>query len=640
MNITGFEIENFKGIRKAKIEFSDNDVARIHTLVGLNESGKTTLLEAMHSFAPDSEVESVVDDTRSTKDQTEKWVPKGQIANFTGEVSVLAHVECLDDEWQEICESLESEHGIDIDQETLKNKFTIRRAYKYENGDYSKRVMYVGLLDSVRARERQQRKFRPLSNENRKIFWREVFRRIPTVAYYPTFFFDFPEKIYLTSAPRGKKTTNKFYRQLFTDILDYEGSGYTIEGSILNRVRNSDFHLSWTDWNSLFRGSPSEDKVKQVIARAERAVTKVVFSKWNEVFGEEVGNKEISIYLDYDKGKASTDGDGNKTDAVEHDVYIRFQIKDGANIYHVDERSLGFRWFFSFLMFTQFRIHRKEKKPTIFLFDEPASNLHAAAQQKLLESFPAIAKSPHRLVYSTHSHYMVNPLWLDQAYIVYDAANADTSEILEQGFRPDASVDVKAVPYRKFVRKHPQKINYFQPVLDTLEVRPSKFDLNVGGLIVEGKSDYYLLKASEVVAGNELGVVFPAQGSGTMGALVALHRGWGLPVRVLLDGDQGGEDGRRNLLDKFQLQDSEITYLSEMVSEIKTIEDIFSDEYRQKLIDEGSDDPKRALLRIVQECVAAGDLSPLALDKATKDRMTKLIDALRKFVDSGNKGKS
>ena len=640
MNITGFEIENFKGIREAKIEFSDNDIARIHTLVGLNESGKTTLLEAMHSFSPDSEAALVVEDVRNTKQQVEKWVPKDKVANFTGEVSVLAHVECSDEEWLKIREFLKEEHQIDVDPKTLKSKFTIRLAYQCENGDYTNnRPKRIGFVSEVRVRKARQKNFRPLNHQDAQVFCQEVYRRAPSVAYYPTFFFDFPEKIYLTS--RDQTPRNQFYRQLFADILDYEGSGYTIKGNILNRVHAPEFQVGWDEWNTKFRTSTNNDKVKQVVARAERAVTEMVFPKWNEVFREEVGNKEISINLEYDEGEASTDDYGDRTAAVEHDVYIRFQIKDGTNIYNVDERSLGFRWFFAFLMFTQFRIHRKEKKPTIFLFDEPASNLHAAAQKKLLESFPAIAESPHRLVYSTHSHYMVNPLWLEQAYIVYDAANnADKSEILEQGFRPDASVDVKAVPYRKFVRKHPQKINYFQPVLDTLEVSPSKFDLNVGGLIVEGKSDYYLLKASEVVAGNELGVVFPAQGSGTMGALVALHRGWGLPVRVLLDGDQGGDDGRKNLLDRFQLQDSEITSLSKMVPGIKTIEDIFSDEYRQKLIDEGSDDPKRALLRIVQESVAAGDLSPLALDKATKDRMTKLIDGLRKFVDSGNKGKS
>ena len=156
----------------------------------------------------------------------------------------------------------------------------------------------------------------------------------------------------------------------------------------------------------MFAGSSDEEKVKHVISRAEKAVTEVVFSKWDEIFGENVGNKEITIDLNYERGKTIKKEDGSEEEAKIHEAYIRFRIKEGTNRYAVDDRSLGFRWFFSFLLFTQFRIHRSKSRPVIFLFDEPASNLHAAAQMKLLESFPAIAKPPHRLIYSTHSHYM------------------------------------------------------------------------------------------------------------------------------------------------------------------------------------------------------------------------------------------
>lgn len=45
MKIDGFKIENFKGIVVAEIRVAEHDTARVHTLVGLNESGKTTLLE-------------------------------------------------------------------------------------------------------------------------------------------------------------------------------------------------------------------------------------------------------------------------------------------------------------------------------------------------------------------------------------------------------------------------------------------------------------------------------------------------------------------------------------------------------------------------------------------------------------------
>jgi len=68
---------------------------------------------------------------------------------------------------------------------------------------------------------------------------------------------------------------------------------------------------------------------------------------------------------------------------------------------------LDFGGFFAFMLFTQFRVARSRSRKLFFLFDEPASNLHAAAQQKLIESFPEIARDDHMLAYTTHSHYMI-----------------------------------------------------------------------------------------------------------------------------------------------------------------------------------------------------------------------------------------
>ena len=92
MKITGFDVANFKGIRNAKIRFADNDTARVHTLVGLNESGKTTLLEALHSFSPDAETQLVVRNAKNVDEQREQWVPRDKISIFTGEVSITAYV--------------------------------------------------------------------------------------------------------------------------------------------------------------------------------------------------------------------------------------------------------------------------------------------------------------------------------------------------------------------------------------------------------------------------------------------------------------------------------------------------------------------------------------------------------------------
>ncbi len=52
MKFSKFEIINFKGIEHVIIDLEKSPDANIFTLVGLNESGKTTILEALNFFDP------------------------------------------------------------------------------------------------------------------------------------------------------------------------------------------------------------------------------------------------------------------------------------------------------------------------------------------------------------------------------------------------------------------------------------------------------------------------------------------------------------------------------------------------------------------------------------------------------------
>ena len=50
MKFTEFDITNFKGVPKLTIDFNKVPHPNIYTLVGLNESGKTSILEAIDFF--------------------------------------------------------------------------------------------------------------------------------------------------------------------------------------------------------------------------------------------------------------------------------------------------------------------------------------------------------------------------------------------------------------------------------------------------------------------------------------------------------------------------------------------------------------------------------------------------------------
>lgn len=372
MQYKKFIIENFKGIEKAEISLN-SEKARVINLVGLNESGKTTVLEAIHSFAPDMAADSVVGRTGTSTGKDANVVPRSKISNFTGEVAITAVVELEDGDKDKISENL-LEYELHINLEEIPNRFTYRRYSDYKNGSLIGN--YFRLNFSPQVKRVKARKFKAAAASELTNVGAVLRGLMPTIAYFPTFVFDFPERIYLSGRPADRR--NGFYKRLFQDILDFGGKGFTIKDQITNRVRSDEFRLEWAGFFPIFRKSTEWDQIDHTIKTAARTVSSVVYSKWNEIFHEEIDSKEIEINWDADEGLQTKEQRESGEKTREHDIFVQFRVKDGAETYNIETRSLGFRWFFSFLLFTQFRAGRNNRQPVLFLLDEPASNLHAS----------------------------------------------------------------------------------------------------------------------------------------------------------------------------------------------------------------------------------------------------------------------
>ena len=409
-----------------------------------------------------------------------------------------------------------------------------------------------------------------------------------------------------------------FYKRVFQDILDFQNEDLTIDDHIVARVRRSDLPSNPLEFIASLLGAKSTAKqqIDHVMFKASAAVSKVIFEKWDEIFPNKVSQKEIII-------EWQPDVENNQKN-----VYIQFFIKDGATKYAVSERSLGFRWFFCFLLFTQFRASRKEQGVgTIFLFDEPASNLHSRAQEQLLDSFPKIAEGRNSVIYSTHSHYMINPHWLEQAYIVenkaidYDRDAFDTST-------KQVSTEIVATRYRHFVGSNPDKSTYFQPILDKLDYAPSKLEIQDRSIFVEGKSDFYILSYFHFVKfGRTDHVYMPSSGAHDLWPLIALYLGWGKNFIILLDGEKEGKQAKKKYLDEFGLPESSIILLPEAAGnkDIINIEDVFAP-HDLKLVSQhfgiNGRLSKKNIMRYFQEKLAAAEDVQFS---------TELIDLIRKI---------
>lgn len=599
MRYKSFRIQNFKGIKDTTIDFSSAAGANVFAFVGLNESGKTTILEAIHSFSPDAATGELLGGDNGTTFTSR--VPRHQISTFTGTVSVVATVNVTEADREKIADEL-SGMGIFINKSSIPDEFSMERLQRFSSGDFKKSEFHIGVEVEVKT-GKQRRWRRPSDDENEKIEW-AIYSQTPDIAYFPTFIFDFPKRIYLTK--RGGRI-DAFYRRVFQDILDYDGRGHNIESDIVRRVRSEDRIIPWMDFFSLWTGHDDRNKIEHVMDRAAAATTNLIFGRWNRIFGEDSRGKEILINFDVSEGEVK-DKAGAITKTEKHDIFITFQVKDGTRRFNVNDRSLGFRWFFAFMLFTQFRVARADTRPLLFLFDEPASNLHAAAQQKLIESFPEVAKGEHCLVYSTHSHYMIEPKWLEQTFIVTNRSDAPTPSVLDAISLDDESLDIAVEKYRSFAIRHPNQTTYFQPILDRLDVVPSRFDFQRPSVVLEGKSDYYMLRYAQSFLRKEGVFMIPGVGAGTFGALAALCTGWNLNTIFLLDADPAGLREKARYSRDYGLLSSRIVTLSELCADVIQIEDLLNEEALLLIKNElglQSSPTKSQISRFFQECLAS-----------------------------------
>lgn len=99
---------------------------------------------------------------------------------------------------------------------------------------------------------------------------------------------------------------------------------------------------------------------------------------------------------------------------------LKLRVEDTRHFFtnSLDDRSMGFRWFVSFL--AAFSAYTDQPQPVIILLDEPGLSLHGRAQADLLKFINEQLAGKHQVIYSTHSPFMVAPGKLERVRIVED----------------------------------------------------------------------------------------------------------------------------------------------------------------------------------------------------------------------------
>jgi AAA ATPase domain len=107
-------------------------------------------------------------------------------------------------------------------------------------------------------------------------------------------------------------------------------------------------------------------------------------------------------------------------------LYIRIKNRRHGVTVPFDQRSKGFIWFFSFLVwFDAVQSRAATDDSLILLLDEPGLNLHALAQADFMAYIRTLS-AQHQIIYSTHSPFMVDGARLEDVRVVEDRIKEGT----------------------------------------------------------------------------------------------------------------------------------------------------------------------------------------------------------------------
>lgn len=522
MKIIRFRVKNYKSIRDSGYCYLEDKVT---ILAGKNESGKSSLLEALADFNVDAEVNS-----RALPIQYEE-----QEESIENQPSIEIEFSLSNDDIQKILENASTEIA---DINNFPKTIVVTKNYNDEFIIHENFFQSLGIESDINFDHEIKRLYSEVFTKSIKSISTTLGIVMPTYSWdqvkdFHTLITNY-KSIVAANIAHIPAADQALLQSKLNELIDMakdaiENTPQTrakLTNSILNSIPN---FILFSSFDDIFPNEiPFEDlktnkwiidlskitnlSIETITGNSDRSKIRHK-SKINTDL-----NNDFSQYWSQDFSELEVEWD-NK--------HLTFWIKEGEQYYEPAQRSQGRRWHLAF--YVRVSARSREDINNIILIDEPGLYLHATAQKDILNKLEHAGENS-QIIFSTHSPYLIEHDKLGRIRLVIKDTEAGT--IVENKLHKVSDKET------------------LTPILSAIGMELNQGITNpdkINNVIVEGMSDYYYLTAfKNILKVNDMSFVFGG-GAGNMPKIGMILHGWGCNVMYLYDNDKAYQDALKNI---------------------------------------------------------------------------------------------
>lgn len=549
-------INKYKSYSSKQVVELEDDIT---TLVGKNESGKTAFLEAL------AKLNYFTDDEDFKFDEVQDY-PRNELKRYQRAGEDVEPIVCTFQLDQETIDEINDDLGegvLTTDSFSVSTKYKNGRTWYHINcdekkylekiqnelgfGDVTKtKILELGSVKAVVDAE-------PGDNEELASVITHLNNNVVSEAY------DWGRKLLDAYVYRNYIAPRlpRFwyfdeYHELPSRVSVDAIRQNTIKGDLTRKQLDTAkalFELAVIDVEELANASSFESFIAELEATSNE-ITDQIFEYWSTNSNLEIEFKIESIHRHNQQPEKILD--------------IRVKNKRHRITLPLKNRSKGFNWFFSFIVWFS-KIQDEQDKNFVLLLDEPGLNLHASAQADLLRFISDLSDN-YQIVYSTHSPFMVKSDALHQVRTVYDSEEGSIISDAIQEKDPDTLFPLQAA------------LGY--------DIAQNLF-VSKNNLLVEGPSDLNYLTYMSNLLENEGReglrydvTIVPVGGLDKVVSFISLLRGSKLKISCLLDSFNNAKGAQRldGLIQSKIIKEKHVRFFDEFAGDNfdkADIEDLF-----------------------------------------------------------------